>query len=137
MNQRTIKLLGPSGELLATGQAAPEGDHFAGSIDLTPMPASMLQIFQEFEELVNGQVFSLLDDVEQRINDLGIKVVFDDGREAFIEDLQIYPDTRLISFDIRAGNHASFNGEHPDRQHERTISQTEPRPRERGTASAP
>jgi hypothetical protein len=98
MIARTIKLLGPSGDLLATGQVVAEGDHFVGSIDLSPMPASMLRTFQEFDELVNGQVFSLLDDVEQRINDLAIKVVFDDGHESFLEDLQIYPSIGSTSF---------------------------------------
>lgn len=98
MNARTIKLLGPSGELWATGVVVLEGDHFEGSIDLSLMPASMLRTFEEFEELVNGQVFSLLDGIEQRINDLAIKAAFDGGREAFVEDLQIYPSTGLTSF---------------------------------------
>lgn len=97
---QTIKLLGPSGDVLATGEVIPEGDHFAGSIDLSPMPVSMLQTFQEFEELVNGQVFSLLDEMDQRINDLALKVVFEDGVEAFVEDLQIYPCTGLASFKV-------------------------------------
>lgn len=100
MSTGTIKLLGPAGGLLATGQVILEGDHFTGSIDLSLMPASMLRTFQEFEELVNGQVFSLLDDMEQRISDFAIKVVFDDGREAFVEDLQIYPSTRSTSFKV-------------------------------------
>ncbi len=100
MNERTIKLLGPSGDLLATGQVVLEGNHFEGSIDLSAMPASMLQTFQEFEELVNSQIFSLLDEIEQRINDLAIKVVFDDGREALVKDLQIYPSTGSTSFKV-------------------------------------
>jgi hypothetical protein len=93
-------MLGPSGELLATGQVIREGDHFEGSIDLTPMPAPMLRTFQEFEELVNGQIFSLLDDIEKSINDLAIKVVFDDGCHAPVEDLQIYPRNGLTSFKV-------------------------------------
>jgi hypothetical protein len=100
MSARTIKLLGSSGELLATGQVVLDGDHFEGSIDLSPMPASMLRAFQEFEELVNGQVFSLLDDIEQRINDLAIQVAFDEGRRGFVEDLQIYPSNGLTSFRV-------------------------------------
>lgn len=100
MKARTIQLLGSSAGLLATGEVVLEGDHFSGAIDLSSMPESMLRIFEEFEELVNGQIFSLLDDMEQRITDLSIRVAFDDGSEAFVEDLQIYPSTGLISFKV-------------------------------------
>lgn len=118
MSARTIKLLSPSDDLLATGQVALEGDHFAGSLDLTPMPAPLLGTFQEFEAIVNGQIFSLLDDMEQRIHELAIKVAFDDGSEAFVADLQIYPSTGLASFVVRPAHHASLgrvtNGQEKD-----------------------
>jgi hypothetical protein len=98
MSVRTIKLLGPAGELLATGQVDWEQDRFTGQFDLQSMPAAPLQLFQEFEELVNDQILSLLDDIEQRIRDLGVKVGFDDGRVVVVENLQIYPSTGLASF---------------------------------------
>ena len=101
MSAQTIKLLGPSGQLLATGQVDWEQDRFSGHLDLGAMPAPLLQTFQEFDEIVNDRIFSLLDDIEQRIHDLGIKVVFDDGSEAFAEDLQIYPSTGLASFKVK------------------------------------
>lgn len=100
MSARTIKLLGPKGDLLATAQVNWKETFFSGTINLSMMPLPLLRTFEEFEELVNGQNFSLLDDIEQRIGDLGIKVDFDDGRVAEVEDLQIYPSTCLISFKV-------------------------------------
>jgi hypothetical protein len=106
MSARTIKLLGPAGDVLATGQMDREGDKLTGGIDLTLMPPSMVRTFQEYETIVKGQIFSLLDEIEQRISDLTIRVAFDDGHEACIEELQIYPSTRSASFTIRAANGA-------------------------------
>ena len=100
MKSRTIQLLGSSRNVLATGQVVWEDDRYTGQLDLRSMPLPLRRNFEEFEELVNGQIFSLLDDIEQRIDDLAIKVVFDDGREALVEDLQIYPSTGLASFKV-------------------------------------
>ncbi len=43
-------------------------------------------------------MFSLLDDIEEQISALPLKVVFGEGREACVEDLQIYPSARRVSF---------------------------------------
>ena len=49
-------------------------------------------------EIVNGQMFSLLDEIEEQIGALRLKIRFATGYEVAIEDLQIYPTTKHISF---------------------------------------
>src|SRR5688572_5704629 len=59
--------------------------------DFTPFPAyaQIRPVFDELEEIVNGQIFSLLDEVCDRIAALGLRVR---TREDFtdVEDLQIF-----------------------------------------------
>jgi hypothetical protein len=83
---------------VATAQVVKQGEGFTGWIDLSPMPTSLQQKFLEYEEIVNGQMFSLLDEIEEQIRALLLKIRFDTGHEAVIEDLQIYPSTNRISF---------------------------------------
>ena len=55
------------------------------------MPDALLRKFEEYERLVNGQMFALLDDAEEQIESLSLKVILESGEEIAIEDLQIYP----------------------------------------------
>ena len=47
---------------------------------------------------MNGQVFILLDEIQEEIGAFPIKPVFDDGSEVGINDLQLYPTTCDVSF---------------------------------------
>ena|SRR5438874_8426997 len=100
MNTKHVKIIDPCRNVVATAQVAKQGDRLAGLIDLDLMPASLRQQFEEYEEIVNGQVFSLLDVIEEQIDTLGLRVVFGNGSEAAVEDLQIYPATGRVSFKI-------------------------------------
>jgi hypothetical protein len=100
MNARTVKLIDQSQHPLATAQVADEGDHFGGTIDLESAPAGVRALFDEFEEIVNGQMFSFLDEIQAKIEALRIKVVFDDGSESYVKDLQVYPGTGDVSFKL-------------------------------------
>jgi hypothetical protein len=100
MNTKRVKIIDPCRNVVAMAQVAKRGDCCAGQIDLDPMPASLRQQFEAYEEIVNGQVFSLLDAIEEQIDTLGLRVVFADGSEAAVEDLQIYPGTGRVSFKI-------------------------------------
>jgi hypothetical protein len=62
------------------------------------MPAGMRRTFEEYEEIVNGQIFSLLDEIGDKVQSLSLRIVFADGREARPDDLQIYPATGKVSF---------------------------------------
>jgi hypothetical protein len=45
-------------------------------------------------------MFSLLDAIEEQIEMLHLKAVFVDGHEATLTDVQIYPSTKKISFQV-------------------------------------
>jgi hypothetical protein len=79
MKTKAVKIIDECGKVVATAQVARRGDRFSGRIDLDLMPASLRQQFEEYEEIVNGQVFSLLDEVEDQIGALGLKVLLEDG----------------------------------------------------------
>jgi hypothetical protein len=95
-----VKLLDQSRTPVATAQVTAEDGFFSGKVDLSSMPPALRQTFEEYEELVNGQMFSLLDEIEERIAAVPIVVVFEDSREARVTDLQIYPSTGLVSFRV-------------------------------------
>lgn len=100
MNGRSVKLIDASGNVLATAHVADEGNHYGGTIDLCCTPAPVRALFEEFEEIVNAQMFSLLDDVQGKIDSLVIKAVFDNGQEEFVKDLQIFPNKGDVSFKV-------------------------------------
>src|SRR5262249_41234658 len=60
MNTQTAKLVDPAGHVLATARVSDEGEHHGGTIVLNDMPAEQRQLFEEFEEIVNGQMLSFL-----------------------------------------------------------------------------
>jgi len=98
MNTQHVQLVDPSRAVLAVAQVADEGGYFGGTIDLRSTPAHLRALFGEFEEIVNGQMFVFLDEIQERISSLPITVVFDDGLEVHIKDLQVFPSTGDISF---------------------------------------
>jgi hypothetical protein len=84
--------------LVATGRVAETGGLYRGEIDLAPMPVPLRQTFAHYEEIVNNQTFSLLDEIEDEVTRMGIKVAIGDQAEAAVEDLQIYPTSGRVSF---------------------------------------
>ncbi|MDR3633931.1 MAG: hypothetical protein P4L84_09010 [Isosphaeraceae bacterium] len=95
-----IRLIDSARTLLAVGHVEQSGPHFAGTIEPAAMPLALRRKFEEFEELVNGQVFSLTDQIEEEIAALPLSVVFEDGVEGSVEDLQIFPKAGTISFKL-------------------------------------
>jgi hypothetical protein len=77
------------------------GDYYEGSIDLSSTPPDLKRLFEEYEEVVENQTFSLLDTIEEKIGAIRLKVAFDDGSELDIEDLQVFPSRLAISFAVR------------------------------------
>ena len=97
MSARTVQLVDQSGAVLATAQVADEGGYFGGTVDLGCMPPAVRALFEEFEEIVNGQMFVFLDEIQAKIAALHTKAVFD-GFEQEVKDLQIFPSTGDVSF---------------------------------------
>jgi hypothetical protein len=77
------------------------GDRYRGTICLDGTPPELKRLFQEFEENVEGQMISLADEVEGKIDVIPLRAVFPDGREENVEDLQVYPSTERVSFKVR------------------------------------
>src|SRR5260370_30592634 len=98
MNQQIMQLIDPNRNVVATAHVEEKHGLFAGHVDLASMPPRLRQLFLEFEEMVNNQVFSVLDEIEDKIASVGLQIVFPNGQEASLRDLQIYPSTGGISF---------------------------------------
>jgi hypothetical protein len=101
MLARPIHLLDQSRARIAVLDVTHAGGHYEGTIDLETTPPQIMKLFEEFEEIVEGQMFSLLDAVEEKIESIALKASFEDGTEAYVDDLQVYPSTRAVSFKTR------------------------------------
>lgn len=100
MNSQHVTIIDQSRQVVATANVSEKDGYFAGQIDLSPMPTTLQRQFEEYEEMVNHQMFSLLDELEEKIGDLLLKVVFADGHVVQLTDVQIYPSTKKVSFKV-------------------------------------
>jgi len=103
MISQRVTLIDQGRQVVATAQVAEQDGAFAGRIDLGPMPVPLQRLFEEYEEIVNTHMFSLLDESEAKIEALHLKGVFEDGHEAALTDVQIYPSTKKVSFQVVKG----------------------------------
>ncbi|MFO0967047.1 MAG: hypothetical protein U0793_15885 [Gemmataceae bacterium] len=112
MRKRTVKLSGRNGQSVAMAEVTPESDRYEGTADLRDTPQEVLSLFQEFEEIVNGQMFSFLDEIQGKIAALGTQAVFDDGERIDVRNLQVFPGTGGVSFEAVpvSGQTESVNG---------------------------
>lgn len=97
MTPRPIYLIDPSGTRVAKLDVTATGNHFEGTVSLESTPPELRRLFQEYEEIVEGQTFRLLDDIEGRIAATAIRAVFDNDTVADVRDLQVYPSTGAVS----------------------------------------
>jgi hypothetical protein len=100
MSTQRITLIDQGRQVVATAQVAEQDGTFVGRINLSPMPMPLRQLFEEYEEIVHTQTFSLLDEIEEKIETLHLKAVFEDGHEAALTDVQIYPRTNRVSCQV-------------------------------------
>lgn len=107
MTTQPIYLVDQSSTRIAVLNVEPSGDRYRGTICLDVMPPELKHLFEEFEENVEGQMFSLADEVEEKIGLIPLRVVFPNGVEAYVDDLQIYPSTKRVSFKIRQSSTAA------------------------------
>ena len=107
MSSQRVRLIDPEGNVVAAAQVTDQGDCFAGVVDLRRAPATVRQQFEEYEEIVNNQLFGLLDEIEQKIGALLLRVVFEDGHEADLADVQIYPSAKKVSFKLKEAARAT------------------------------
>lgn len=100
-------LVDQSATKIAVLHVALVGDLYRGTICLDATPAPLKHLFEEFEENVEGQMFNLVDEIEEQIGMIPLRIVFANGTEASIEDLQVYPSTKRVSFKIRQASTAA------------------------------
>jgi hypothetical protein len=100
MSLQQVTIIDQKREVVATAQVTEQNGMFTGRIDLSPMSVSLRRQFEAYEEIVNKQMFSLLDEMEERIGAMLLKVGFADGHVAPLADLQIYPSTKKVSFKV-------------------------------------
>src|SRR5947209_1083116 len=98
MTQRPLYLTNASSAHLATLDVSMVGDRFEGTIDTGKLPEELRQLFADFEEVVEGQMFSLLDPIEERVQAAQLQLAWDGGGTTRVDDLQIFPSTGAISF---------------------------------------
>lgn len=102
MSSQRVTIIDQSRQVVATAKVSEKDGCFAGRIDLSSMPATLQLQFQEYEEMVNQQMFSFLDDLEEKIERLFLKAMFADGNVVQLTDVQIYPSTKSVSFKVVA-----------------------------------
>jgi hypothetical protein len=103
MSSQCVTLINPERQVIATAHVAEQHGQFIGQIDFSLMPLSLQRLFAEYEELVSTQVFSLLDEVEGHIARLHLRGIFEDGDEVVLSDVQVYPSTKTVSFQVVQG----------------------------------
>jgi hypothetical protein len=106
MTTQPIYLVDQSSATVAVLTVELIGDRYRGTICLDATAPELKHLFEEFEENVEGQMFSLADEVEEKIGVIRLRVVFPDGREADVEDLQVYPSTKRVFFKVRQASAA-------------------------------
>ena len=102
MSSQRVTIIDQSRQVVATAEVSEQGGYFAGRVDLSLMPAALQHQFEEYEEVVNQQMFSFLNELEDKIEGLLLKVVFANGNVAQLADVQIYPSTKRVSFKVAA-----------------------------------
>jgi len=98
MNSQHVRLVDRSRNVWAEAQIVEQDDHFGGIVDLRATPGPILTLFEEFEEVVNGQMFVFLDEIQGKIDSFSFRVIFNDGVEASVKDLQVFPSSGELSF---------------------------------------
>jgi hypothetical protein len=108
MTTQTLYLVDQSSARIAILNVTLSGDLYRGTICLNAVPPQLKHLFEEFEENVEGQMYSLADEIEDSIGKIPLRVAFADGMEAYVEDLQVYPSTKRVSFKIRQASKAAM-----------------------------
>jgi hypothetical protein len=101
MSVQPVYLIDEASRKIAALEVARDGDLYTGTICLDAVPPRLLHLFQEFEEFVEGQMFTLADEVEEKLAAVPLRVEFANGLDAVVEDLQVYPSTKRVSFKTR------------------------------------
>lgn len=98
MSKAIVRLVDNAERPLAIADVNRRDGYFAGTIDLRATPPELRALFDEFEEVVNKQAFTVADEIQEKLDALSIKAIFEDGSQADLCDLQVFPTAGDISF---------------------------------------
>jgi len=98
---RPVALVDPLDKRIAELNVQDCGSRYQGTLSLGAARPEVRDLFSQFEEIVEGQMFSFIDEIEDQIDHLDLRVLFEDGSRKCVEDLQVYPSTNAVSFKIR------------------------------------
>ncbi|WP_342380708.1 hypothetical protein NVS55_13745 [Myxococcus stipitatus] len=94
------RLVDARGHLIGVVRVSDKGGCWLGEIDLNDTAPGLVALFTRFEEVVYGQMLSFLDEMEAEIQQLGARLLTGEGKAIPVDDLQIYPAERGVSFRI-------------------------------------
>jgi hypothetical protein len=100
MARQSVTIVDRGRDVVATADVEFLKDHYSGQVNIDRMSPPLRLLFEEYEEIVNDQVFSLLDQIEGQISAIPFVAVFDDGCEASVKDLQIFPRGGSVAFRV-------------------------------------
>jgi hypothetical protein len=98
MTARPVTIIDQGRKVVATAVVQCLAGRYSGPVDVGPMPTPLRLVFEEYEAIVNDQIFSLLDRIEGKVSAIPLTAVFGDGREGSVEDLQIFPKGGTVAF---------------------------------------
>ena len=95
-------LVDSKGRSLGSVDVSWVGTLYVGDVDLSGVDSDLVSLFDEYEDVVMGQVLSLLDEQEDSMSKLGARFVSDDNLHVlYVCDLQMYPKQRRVAFRIK------------------------------------
>src|SRR5688500_10032905 len=101
MTSNPLFLIDETGARVAALDVQFRDDHYEGTISLAGTPRGLRRLFFKFEAIVEQQMIYLRDDIEEKIAALRLRVLFDDGSEAEVAELQVFTTTGAVSFKTR------------------------------------
>lgn len=91
------RIIDRAGRMVAQVNVDLKDGRFEGWVETLTSEKDIRELFQTYEDVVDGQVLSLLDAIEQRID--ALDAVFATSSETTpISDVQIFPRDMVVSF---------------------------------------
>jgi hypothetical protein len=91
-------LIDQEGQVIATAQVTEQDRIFFGRIDPSPMPVPLRRLFEEYGEIVDTQTFSLLDEIEEKIENFHLVEISLVAHLSTLSNLSIKLYSRFFRF---------------------------------------
>jgi hypothetical protein len=98
----------PNGRVLATVEVEPTGDLLLGRI-IHLEETVEAALFTGYEHAVLSQLLMEVEQLDSKIASLSLLFISDGGDLHAVDDLQLYPSQRTVSFSLRASDGSSVD----------------------------